>query len=453
MSSYQIIELPRDAEGGVSLRGASLDLWNCREPEAMLSGPAETGKTITCCTKLNARMWVNEGSQGVIARKTLNSIYGSVLQSYMRVIGMNGLRDNNCPIKAYGGEKPEFFQYPNGSRVWIAGLDNPGKALSSERSDIYVNQAEELDLEDWETLLTRCTGRGFPNHTFTQLFGDCNPRHPKHWIKERFGDELFHARHEDNPTLFDDDGNILPQGIKSLSSLDRLTGTRYQRLRLGNWVGLEGVVYPFQEGIHLIDRHKVPHPIARYEVIDWGFNNPLCWQNWYEDYDGNLYLWEEVYATGMLVEDLAHLTAKLTKGQIAPRKIICDHDLEDRKTFERHRKLTTIAADKGDIPGRTKLVISRFTIDEKRRKPRIYIVKGARRNEEDQELKDKHKPTSTEDEFAGYVWEQDATGKKLKDIPKKENDHGMNAMEYLIVYRDRGKTTNRTAKSQSFSFG
>ena len=120
----------------------------------MLSGPSETGKTYACLQKLDALMWKYPGSQAVIIRKVLSSIYSSVLATYRKVLGPD------TKVTFYGGEKPQWADYPNGSRVFIAGIDNPQKALSSERDFIYINQAEELTLNDWETLTTRRHGAG-----------------------------------------------------------------------------------------------------------------------------------------------------------------------------------------------------------------------------------------------------------------------------------------------------
>ena len=88
-------------------------------------------------------------------------------------------------INPYGGDKtPDRYIYPNGSVIWLGGMDNPDKVLSSERDFIYVNQAEELAEGDWETLKTRCNGRA-GNAPYAQLSGDCNPGGSKHWIRER----------------------------------------------------------------------------------------------------------------------------------------------------------------------------------------------------------------------------------------------------------------------------
>jgi phage terminase large subunit len=103
-------------------------------------------------------------------------------------------------------------------------MDRPGKVLSGERDGIYVNQAEELTLEDWETLTTRTTGRGAVTDV-PMLFGDCNPGPPSHWILNRPSLDVLSSSHEDNPTLYDAAGQITDQGRRSMAILDALSGS------------------------------------------------------------------------------------------------------------------------------------------------------------------------------------------------------------------------------------
>jgi phage terminase large subunit len=230
-------------------------LWDNTEHECVIAGPSETGKTYAALHKLHNLMLTHKGSQAAIVRKTYQSMHGSVLQTYRRILG----KDTN--VHSFGGEKPEWFDYPNGSRVFVGGMDNPQKVLSSERDFIFVNQAEELDLGDWETLTTRCTGRGGVA-PFAQIFGDCNPGPSTHWILNRPSLRVLYSHHEDNPTLFDDSGQITEQGERTMQVLDALTGVRYKRLRLGLWVGAEGMVYE--------EWNREDHVKSEEQLREWG---------------------------------------------------------------------------------------------------------------------------------------------------------------------------------------
>lgn len=71
-------------------------------------------------------------------------------------------------------------------------------------------------------------------------------------------------------------------------------------------------------------------------------------------------------------------------------------------------------------------------------KPRLYILRNARVAGPDAELENKKLPTCTLEEIPGYSWEPPKDGKQPKESPVKENDHGMDAMRYIVMHRQRG---------------
>lgn len=234
------------AETYASVYGGALKFWNSSAHEIILHGPFETGKTFAALTKFNMLMNRYPGAQGLMVRQTYKSLLASACVTFERKVLPIPPDAPGSQVHKWGGEKPDFYQYANGSRIWVGGLDNPDKFLSAEFDFIYVNQAEEIQLDSWEKLVGRATGRA-GNADFTQVMGDCNPGPPMHWILERAskgGLELVQQMHEHNPMLFDQEtGEITPQGVITLRTLDLLTGLRYQRGRLGLWVMAEGAIY------------------------------------------------------------------------------------------------------------------------------------------------------------------------------------------------------------------
>lgn len=416
MSPCLVVE-DRTGRFGPSLRGAALRLWQCRGPEVMISGPAETGKTFASLFKLDALLWKYPGAQAVLCRKVRDTIYPTVLQTYQKKV----LRPD-APVRVYGGERPAWFDYPNGARLWLAGLDDPGKALSSERDFIYVNQAEEINDDDWQVLTTRTTGRA-GNAPYGQVLADCNPAHPHHWIKQRAAAGkllLLESRHEDNPSLHDGEG-WTDRGKRTLAALDALTGIRRQRLRFGLWTQAEGQVYDgWEPAVHVVERAIIGPTWARYWSVDFGYTNPFVLQWWAADPDGRLVLYRELYRTGRLVEDHARTAVALSAGEPRPRAVICDHDAEGRATFERHAQVRTVPAVK-DIMAGIQAVAARL-----RRagdgKPRLTVVKNAT-VEVDEKLVEAKKPVCTADEFDSYVWDT-GNGRRKGETPVDRDNHG-----------------------------
>ena len=432
MTTYKIVEAAADSTlDAYQPFGAAADLWLCKAREVIISGPAETGKTRAALEKLNLLLWKYPKSQAVMIRKRYTDIPGSVIQTWEKKVLGSTLSDSG-PITKFGGEKPQFYDYPNKSRLWVGGLDNPGKTLSSERDFIYVNQAEELELNDWETITTRATGRA-GNAPYTQILADCNPGGRTHWILERAREgklTLFYSRHEDNPTLFDPvTGQITPQGIITMAVLDNLSGVRHARLRLGKWVSAEGQIYTdYDPAIHLIDSFEIPADWRRIRVIDFGLVHPfVC--GWFAiDEDRRMYLYRQIYITGRTVATHSRQIKELSEGETI-EATICDHDAEDRQTLKENG-IYNIPARKDVLQGIGK-VQDRLKKQADGR-PRLYIFKNSL-VEIDQSLKIAHLPYAVEHEFDGYIWADN----QKKEQPVKENDHGLDMLRYGVVYLDK----------------
>lgn len=410
-------------------RGAALELQTVTSHETLASGPAETGKTWAGLWRLDSLMRETPGATAVIARKVRADMGTTVLRTWDRIVAIRG------GVHQRGGEHASAYEYPNGSVVFPLGMDRPGKVLSGELDFVYVNQAEELARDDWETLSTRVTGRGAVTKT-PMLFGDCNPGPPTHWILSRPSLRLLHSVHKDNPTLYDEAGNLTAQGERTMRILDALTGVRRERLFLGRWVAAEGVVYEdFERGVHVIDRFAIPNDWRRIRVIDFGYTNPFVCLWFAIDPDGRAYCYRELYRTGRIVEDHARDIRRLSQGE-AISLTLADHDAEDRATLERHG-VPTRPAFKALTPG-IQAVQARL-----RRagdgKPRIFFF-GDILVERDEELARAKKPCSTLQEFEVYSYPKSAEGKPLKEDPEKLFDHGMDTVRYLVAHLDLAST-------------
>lgn len=242
-----------------SFYGQVMDAIWCKDPEVVLAGPSDTSKTTAFLYKIHRTAVKYPKAQIAIIRKVKNDLIGTCLHSFKR----DFLEPYAPYVTWYGGEYPQWYDYPNGSRIWIGGLDDPGKTLSAERDLVYWNQCEEGTVSDWEYLTRITTGRGAVV-PFPQIIGDCNPASSTHWILQRRDAgklSFFEATHWDNPQLYDPaTGEITEVGERRIGRLRNLTGVRYKRLYQGLWAAPEGVIYDIYDD----DRNKVKaFPIPR----------------------------------------------------------------------------------------------------------------------------------------------------------------------------------------------
>ena len=420
--------------------GANRDIFTRHDEEIILAGPKGTGKSLAWLHKLNLVALKYPMCKLAMCRKTRESMTNSCVDMFERFV----LKPTDRVIHH---KQDAQFQYPNGSIIATIGLDKPLKLQSSEWDIIYIQEATEVSEDDWEM----CTGLLRSGVVpYQQLGGDCNPDKPTHWLKKRCDQGktvMLRSFHEDNPKYYNHRiKKPTTLGEKYFGKLSRLSGHRRSRLYLGKWTAAEGMVYEtWDPNLHLVNRVDMPKDYvkwAHYWSIDWGHVHPFVWQDWIEHPDtGDLYLNAEIYRTGWLVEDMARYIKKKTDGMYVPRAIICDHDLEDRKVFERHTQLLTLPAYKFIQPG-VQAVQARLgkPKDEKglEVKPRIFLIRDCLL-EPDKGLIEDGKPYSTEQEIDGYVWDKKhnlEVNSKRDELPIDKDNHGMDALRYIVAFID-----------------
>jgi PBSX family phage terminase large subunit len=433
--------------------GTCVELFKFRGPEVLFAGPAGTGKSRACLEKLHLMALRNPNLRGLIVRKTLASLGSTALVTFENQVALEHLAAGE--MKWFGGSPKEAacYKYRNGSVIVVGGMDNSMKIMSSEYDIVYVQEATELTESDWEAITTRLRNNRV---SFQQLMADANPDVPTHWLKIRCDTgktKMIRSRHEDNPTLFSPKtGKITKGGKDYMAKLDALSGVRLMRLRKGIWCAAEGLVYEeYDPAVHLHKRIiKPPISWTRYVSVDFGYTNPFVAQFWAEDEDGRLYLYKELYGTKRTVDEWAPLIkeAMNLKYEPRPRMVICDHDAEGRAVLERELGMSTKAAKKSVEDG-IQAVKGRLKLSDADGKPRLYLCEDAI-IKKDPLLEDAKKPTCAIDEIVGYIWDRGTVkhqndGKPPKEHPVKDNDHGMDAMRYMIAERDlRGRPRIRT---------
>ncbi len=409
-------------------RGAARELFLRRDPEVLMSGPAGTGKSRAVLEKLHTIAEKYSGCRLLIVRKTRASLTNTGLVTYEQLV----LPPGNAEINYQGA------RYPNGSEITFGGLDKASKIMSSEYDVAYVQEATELTENDWEMITTRLRWGKLP---YQQLLADCNPAQPNHWLKRRADSKrclMLESRHEDNPRMWDKKAQCWTDyGQRYIATLDALTGARYLRLRKGIWAASEGMVYEgFDPAKHLVDRFDIPAAWPRAWVIDFGFTNPFVLQMWAADPDGHIFRYREIYHTGRTVAEHCVRIKEVCKRykEPLPAIIVCDHDAEDRATFTNEMGLMTVPAFKQVSPG-VQAVQERLK-DGLDGKPGLYFLRDSL-VERDESLFARKLPVCTEDEIVSYVFPKNDTGKLVKEAPVKENDHGMDAVRYIVCNIDR----------------
>lgn len=451
--------------------------------QVLLSGSFGAGKSRVGCEKGYMLNMMYPGNRGLIVRKHFSDVRTSTIEQTLLEevipeshIPEDGHNKGNHEIRHRTGRTDDNGD-PIYSEIHYHGLDSgkntsdddlPRKIGSTAYAWIFVDEGTELSRGEWAQLQGRLRYDGkrqagnFYSVPFRQIFTATNPASPNHWMYETFFEkeqgDLIRMNVEDNPYVADD---YIARMEKNLS------GMYYERYFKGKWIGAEGMIYDeWDPEIHMVDPEEMPpgweiqrekewddedatpgvwiEPPESYRVyraIDFGYNNPFVCQWWARSPDDDLYLFRELYQTEMLVEDAADRIESLTNEDWILEQTFADHDAEGHEVLKRNGVYASNA--KKDVSPGIQAVKSRLQPDDRGR-PQLYVMNGARVHAPDQRLKLDDKPLCTKDEIPSYSWKDD----DKEDKPVKENDHGCDALRYLVYSIDNGASISRDEMEQ-----
>ena len=227
----------------------------------MLYGGSRSGKTFIIVFAIVVRACKCK-SRHVMLRNTFNSIKTSVwLDTLPKVLSIA------FPRLVYHPNKTDYFIIlPNGSEIWIAGLDDDKrveKILGKEFSTIFFNECSQISYSAIQVALSRLAEK---NNLVKKVYYDENPPSKKHWsywlfIKKQCPIELEPVEDPDeyasmimNPK--DNLENIDDEYLKLLSKMPEKERTRFMLGEFGD--DDDGsAYYAFSREIHVKETKRV----------------------------------------------------------------------------------------------------------------------------------------------------------------------------------------------------
>lgn len=241
------------------------------------------------------------GSQILLCRKTYTALKRSTLQTLL--YGDNPI----IPRGSYKFNKIDQTITLNGlgSVIYLMGLDDIMKVRSMNLSFVAVDEASELEEQEWLEL----RGRLRSQVGSRRIVGATNPSTPSSWLYQRFYVNKDSSRQVIESTTLD---NIyLPKDyIESLKSMPQ---NLYDKFVLGKWIALEKAVYgEFDRNKHLKERNL--GEFNKYLLgVDFGFTNPCAMALMGIDGDNNIHLIEEQKESKLLIGKIVQLAERYQK--------------------------------------------------------------------------------------------------------------------------------------------
>jgi len=415
----------------IKLTEKQIELIKDPSLQVLIEGGIGAGKSFGILYKIGAICEFYPKSTWLIGRRTLKELESDTYQICFRTPGLwNGKGKMN-----YG---KNIFDFTNGSRVFFTHFDDPASLKGPSVSGIYIEQAEGISEEVFDTLSGRLRQWGNVNEPgtegweYVQKYKNATNygKIPKEyyilcanpapcWIKDKFIDKnmpnwkVIHLKTEDNKFLN-------PDFIENLRKTK--SDAWIKRYLDGSWDALAGAIYPeftMNNVIDPIDANFFKD--KNYKIIcaiDPGFQHytAVVWAALLPT--GHIYVFDEVYEKEMLISDIIKKINEVNiyygsnNMPIKPMYIIDyaanAHSLTDGKSVAdifRAHGIMPQNADKAVLPG-----IMR--IKELFKSNKIKISSNCK--------------NLTKELFA-YCWDE-----KNPDKPIKKFDDAVDCLRYII---------------------
>ena len=448
--------------------GAMLKLFASMDASVKIAGGTyDAGKTYGLVAYMHFLALRYAGARMTFVHRSLNRVYRNIIPTYEKFLGYKPpSRDDNPEgrdVTRFGGERPEFFEYPNGTRIYMNGLDKPQNLLSDFFDAGFVNQAELLPFAAWDELTARVSERAGVMPV-AYLVGDCNPSVPNHWIRQQAKEgklEFYRMSFLDNPEIIeqgspelaefkrafrnDPDPKLLKKiehlftrsGERRVEKLKNLEGLRFKRGFLGLWASGEDLVFEgFDPETHIVDTTIMPN-WPRYLSVDWGYRDAASVIWWAHAPDDRLYAYKEIYKAGVIKPDLIELIKDNCDSYDRIRYAAVDS--ADQDGVEQLRRAGfRVNEPKKDKVAQIQVVQKRLKVDETGQ-PAIFFLRDRLVHPPDEALKEKYLPVEVTDEFLSLSYSEKRTGNPQKDDAETDGEkHGIDGTSYLVRTLEKG---------------
>lgn len=243
-------------------------------------GGSSSSKTFSILQVLSQTANTHGGITIDIASESVPHLKRGVLRDLPIVFEQMGLN-----LELMLNRSDNFIKFPNGSKINLIALDNPGKARGSRRDILFINEANLIPYETAEQLLIRTHHTIFIDYNPTNAFWVHNEILPKNPDKAL----LIKSTYKDNQYLTQAE-------VDELESRRGDGNNNFWRVYgLGELGIAEGLVF---ENVtpRIITDEEIESFDVIYQGIDWGYIHPFVFiKCCYDSEHKKLYVWDEIY--------------------------------------------------------------------------------------------------------------------------------------------------------------
>jgi phage terminase large subunit len=250
-------------------------------------GGTRSSKTYSLAQLFIVELFSGENKILSVVRKSFPALRATALRDVIEVLHKSGLyalvqHNKTENIIKYGSNILEFFS-----------LDNEQKVRGRKRTHLWLNEANECTFDEWQQLIFRTSARAYL---------DFNPDDINCWINT----ELEQTR-----TAAQGDVEVIISTYRDNTFLDRTTIAEIEYLRqtdpeywkifgMGEYGRINGLVF---EKYSIVPQIPSEAKLIGYG-LDFGFSNDPTAMVEVRMAEGNLYINEHIYETGLTNTDI-----------------------------------------------------------------------------------------------------------------------------------------------------
>lgn len=389
----------------------------------VFAGGMGSGKTLCGCAEAFQLSMEYPNNLGLIGRATYpelrDTTWKEFLEFPLRINGAEVELGSSQLVKTYN-KAEHMVEFINGSTVLGRALENSfDKVKSLNLGWFWIDELTENAEEMWLGLVGRLRRKNVRHCGF----GTTNPE-GHDWVWKRFianpdkNHFIVQASTEDNIHL--------PEGyVETLKS--QFPDEWVKRYVHGSFDTFEGLVYKEWNDRHpfVVDEFNIPEWWSRYVVLDYGYRNPtgVLWVA--VDDSGRATVYDEFYASGKLVSDVAEIIKAKTKDQRIQLYLIDPSCVN--KNGQNGRSVIDEYSDhrlyfhpaNNEVRAGIMRVSEYFKLSGG--KPKLQITRNC---------------INLRTELQTYRWKDIKVGAKMDapEKPQKKDDHLVDPLRYMINY-------------------
>ena len=291
------------------------DLLHSNKRFRIHRGGSRSGKSWACCQYIAYLIQNAKEPLAIdIVRKTLPALKGSIMRDMIQI-----LQETNIYYMGVHNKAENTFTY-NGSTISFISVDMPQKIRGRRRNIALLEEANELELEDFRQINLRTTD--FIIFTF-------NPSDPVHWLQN----ELDPEQTDEWVTTYKDNKFLGEDIINQIERMQDRDPDFWKVFGLGEWAKLSK--RQIFNNWEFIDYNEFPDTDEVYLGIDWGYSSDPTAICEVRKQGEKIFVREVCYKTGMTNFDIHQLIEDL-----GYRDTLCIYDSAEPKSGEELRRLS-----------------------------------------------------------------------------------------------------------------